>query len=57
MNMTKELRMQAVEWFQECSWSNREADDSFSDLTDDQVIAALNRHYDGGFAQFVRDGQ
>jgi hypothetical protein len=41
----------AREWIADCQW----ADDT-SDLTDAQVIAGINQHYDGGWPQFIADG-
>lgn len=39
-------------WIADCTWA-----DDVTDLTDDEVLAGIERHYVGGWHQFVLDGQ
>lgn len=41
-------------WIAECVW--REDEDELAELTALEVIRGVNRHYDGGIEQFIRDG-
>lgn len=48
-------------WAKDCEW--REAQDNgmtsaeyVDELSDEEVLAGIDRHYGGGAAQFVRDG-
>lgn len=39
------------------SWLEDVFDDCPADLSDREAYDAINRHYEGGWAQFVRDGE
>lgn len=41
------------EWALDCAWSEEPED--IERMTDAQVIRGVQRNYDGGLAQFVRD--
>ena len=47
---------QARVWISECVWGDLEPEDIAS-LSDAQIHAGINRHYAGGWAQFVSDGE
>ena len=47
---------QARVWISECVWGDIDGDD-IPRLSDAQVHAGINRHYAGGWAQFVSDGE
>lgn len=40
-------------WLADREWAD---DPDFGSLTPDQVRRAINRHYEGGWPQFLRDG-
>jgi hypothetical protein len=44
---------EARRWAADCEWIEDRED--IADLTDEQVIAGIRAHYDGGWAQFTRD--
>ena len=56
----KILKMDTLEqarvWISECVWGDIDGDD-IPRLSDAQVHAGINRHYAGGWAQFVSDGE
>ena len=47
---------QARVWVSECVWADVDGPD-IPRLSDRQVYAGINRHYAGGWAQFVSDGE
>ena len=47
---------QARVWVSECVWEDLEPDNAAS-ISDAQIHKAINRHYTGGWAQFVNDGE
>jgi hypothetical protein len=47
---------QARVWVSECVWGDLEPEDTAS-LSDAQIHTGINRHYAGGWAQFVKDGE
>ena len=47
---------QARVWIGECVWGDLDPEDIAS-LSDAQIHAGINRHYAGGWAQFVKDGE
>lgn len=57
-NATASWIVQAVaamrEWLSECTWSDLDPAD-VDDLTDDEVIAGVRRHYHGGIIAFLED--
>jgi hypothetical protein len=46
-----ELIAEAREWVADCMWV--EDPEDLDDLTDDEIQRGVNRHYDGGWRQFV----
>ena len=50
------LILEARVWIGECVWGDLEPEDIAS-LSDAQIHAGINRHYAGGWAQFVSDGE
>lgn len=48
---------EARDWIADCEWSEADGDSrAFADsLTNGEVVAAITRHYDGGWPQFHRD--
>lgn len=40
------------EWAADCCWVDA---DGLDDYSDSQIIAGVNRHYDGGVAAFLED--
>lgn len=56
--MEELIKRQIIEgriWISDCKWRNKPED--LKDLTDDEVIQAIDRHYDGGWIQFFNDCQ
>lgn len=43
-------------WLADLSWEDMEADD-FEGVPDEAIVRAVERHYDGGVAAFLRDGE
>jgi len=41
-------------WIADCSWRDLEPEDAF-ELTPDEVMRAVKRHYEGGVSQFIWD--
>ena len=52
---TPELISAARSWIADCEWANIGPDD-IADLTDAQVVAGIQQHYEGGWAAFRIDG-
>ena len=48
-----ELNAAARDWVTDCTW--REDPEDLDDLTDEEVRRGVNRHYEGGWQQFVQD--
>jgi hypothetical protein len=58
MNMEAVTQAQINEarsWIRDCSWLD-EAED-LEDLTDEEVRQGIDRHYDGGWTQFIANCQ
>jgi hypothetical protein len=58
MNMkevTKAQMNEAQAWIRDCSWLE-EAED-LEDLTDEEVRRGIDRHYEGGWIQFIANCQ
>lgn len=58
-NITDDDISQMRDWLSEYSWRNADPED-FHDRTlisDDDVVAGVDRHYAGGIGQFLTDGQ
>ena len=43
----------AREWASDCQWC--EDEDEINELPDDAIMKGVERHYDGGWAGFIRD--
>jgi hypothetical protein len=41
------------EWVADCSWGDMD-EESLAELTDEQIIRGVNKHYDGGIREFLR---
>lgn len=52
--VTAEQIAEARGWIADCTWRELEEDD-VPELTTEQVIKGIQRHYDGGWSQFVAD--
>jgi hypothetical protein len=58
MNMQEVTKAQIIEaqaWIRDCSWRD-EAED-LEDLTDEEVMQGIDRHYEGGWTQFIANCQ
>lgn len=42
-------------WLADLAWQDMEPED-FSEVPDDAIVRAVERHYHGGVAGFLRDG-
>jgi hypothetical protein len=49
--VTKTQIIEAQAWIRDCSWLD-EAED-LEDLTDEEVRRGIDRHYEGGWIQFL----
>ena len=46
------LISEARSWLADCGWAD---EPDFAAMTDEQIRRGVQRHYDGGWAQFVSD--
>ena len=53
--VTQAQIIEAQEWIRDCSWLD-EAED-LEDLTDEEVRRGIDRHYEGGWIQFLANCQ
>lgn len=52
--MSTEARNAAIDWFLDCQWGEGDLDrEYFEDLADMEIIQALNKHYAGGYREFI----
>jgi hypothetical protein len=54
--MTAEHIQQARNWLTECIWADIDEDD-INEMSDARIVSGIARHYDGGIAQFIKDGE
>lgn len=52
--MTKQEQLIAISWLCEFTWSNID-NEEIEDLTEKELISAINKYYDGGMSSFLRD--
>jgi hypothetical protein len=52
--MSDEVMQDARNWVSDCTW--REDPEDLESLSDEQVRRGINKHYAGGWDQFVEDG-
>lgn len=45
----------ARDWVKDCTWADAEDDSDIDDMTAEQITRGVQRHYDGGIAQFLQD--
>lgn len=45
----------AREWVGECMWADINTDEDIDEMTDDEIVAGVDQHYDGGWRQFRSD--
>ena len=45
----------AREWISDCEWGNLEPDD-IAELSDIDIVRGVDRHYSGGWEEFLRNG-
>jgi hypothetical protein len=43
----------AREWVEECSW--KEDPEDIAEMTDDEIVRGVDKHYEGGWRQFRED--
>lgn len=55
MSATPETIAAAREWVADCVWI--EDPEDIEEMTDAQILAGVERHYDGGLAQFIADAE
>jgi hypothetical protein len=58
MNMQEVIKArinEAQAWIRDCNWLD-EAED-LEDLTDEEVMQGIDRHYEGGWIQFLANCQ
>lgn len=53
--VSPDLLSAARSWIADCEWIDVGPDD-IADLTDAQVVSGIRNNYEGGWAQFMRDG-
>ena len=52
--MKKATRQEMLDWILDCPWI--EDPEDIEGLSDERLARGIERHYQGGMAQFVRDG-
>lgn len=53
---SKKLIHEARNWIADCQWGESDEDpDFYKDLTPFQVMRGINKFYDGGITQFIKD--
>lgn len=45
------------EWILDCVWEDIENEDDIHIMSDEQILAGIERNYSGGVAQFLADGK
>lgn len=50
--MGRSLGDEARSWIADCEWGDLDGEDDVRSLSDDEAIAGVERHYEGGVAQF-----
>ena len=53
--LSPEQIKQAKEWIKDCQWGEEFEDGDIDALSDSEVESGVNRHYDGGLKQFIKD--
>lgn len=48
---------QMRDWVKECSWGERFEDSDIDDMTPEELIKGVQRHYEGGLKQFMIDSE
>ena len=48
---------EARDWIKDCmgGWRDLESEDDVDDLTDNEILRGVQKHYNGGLAQFIKD--
>jgi hypothetical protein len=52
---TRDEIIAAREWILDCTWQDIEDATDLDEYSDAQIQRGVNRAYDGGWSQFVRD--
>jgi hypothetical protein len=47
----------AREWVKDCAWADVEEDEDVDDMSNEEIVDGIERHYDGGWDQFVADSK
>lgn len=55
MPYTKEQIQEMRDWIADCQWPDLEPEE-IDQLTDDEIIKGVKKHYSGGLEQFIADG-
>lgn len=55
MAKNKKVVQAARDWALDCSW--KEEPEEIEEMSDDEILRGVARHYDGGLAQFTRDAR
>lgn len=42
-------------WVKDCQWADVPEESDVDEMSDAEIIAGVNRHYDGGVHQFMMD--
>lgn len=50
---TKEQIQAGKEWLKECVWAESDDNSFIDELSDDQIIKAIKRHFGGGVEAFL----
>jgi len=53
--LSPETRAAIIEWALDCEWREEVNAEYLEAMSDAQLIRAINRHYAGGFKQFLGD--
>jgi hypothetical protein len=53
--MDNEIRNLIIDWAADCMWADIQSREDLEELTDNELLKAVNKHYVGGYNQFLED--
>ena len=56
-DLTPELIRQAKDWIADCEWADILCQSDIDSLRPESVFASVQKHYSGGWEQFIKDGE
>ena len=50
---SNEIRKEMIEWLSDCEWGDIDDNSQFEEMSYIQLKKGVERHYDGGFQEFI----